>query len=85
MNLAKSQTDWERLRQLSDNEIDYSDIPPLEASFFREATLVSPKTKQSVTIRLDADIINWFKREGRGYQTRINTVLREHVQNQGQD
>ena len=67
---------------MSNGEIDYSDIPPLDEAFFREAQLVLPTSKQSITIRLDSDIIQWFKREGRGYQTRINNVLREYVQRQ---
>ena len=59
---------------MSDEEIDYSDIPELDSVFFEKATLVP--AKQLVTIRLDADVVAWLKRNGRGYQTRANKILR---------
>jgi len=70
----QSKTDWERVDSLSDEEIDYSDIPELDDVFFEKATLVP--AKKLVTIRLDADVIAWLKRNGRGYQTRANKILR---------
>jgi uncharacterized protein (DUF4415 family) len=70
----QSKTDWERVDSMSDEEIDYSDIPELDGVFFEKATLVP--AKQLVTIRLDADVIAWLKRNGRGYQTRANKILR---------
>ena len=70
-----SKTDWERLANMNDKEIDTSDIPELDAEFFRRAELRVP-VKQAVTIRLDADVLEWFKAQGPGYQTRINSVLR---------
>ena len=70
-----SKTDWERLANMNDKEIDTSDIPELDAEFFRRAELRVP-VKQAVTIRLDADVLEWFKTQGPGYQTRINAVLR---------
>jgi len=56
--------------------IDYSDIPPLDEAFFAKATQVWPPAKQQLTIRLDADVLSWLKANGRGYQTRINRILR---------
>ena len=56
--------------------IDYSDIPPLGDEFFRKATEAWPPAKQQLTIRLDADVLNWLRANGRGYQTRINHILR---------
>ncbi len=61
---------------MKDAEIDYSDIPPLDKSFFMKATEVWPPAKQQLTIRLDADVLNWLRANGRGYQTRINRILR---------
>ena len=61
---------------MKDAEIDYSDIPPLDKSFFTKATEAWPPTKQQLTIRLDADVLNWLRANGRGYQTRINRILR---------
>jgi uncharacterized protein (DUF4415 family) len=61
---------------MKDAEIDYSDIPPLDKSFFTKATEAWPPAKQQVTIRLDADVLTWLRANGRGYQTRINRILR---------
>jgi uncharacterized protein (DUF4415 family) len=75
----ESRTDWRKLATGSDAQIDTSDIPALNEDFFREAQLRTPKGKQLVSLRLDSDILDWFKRQGRGYQTRINAVLRAYV------
>jgi len=75
----RSRTDWRKLRKQRDNEIDCSDIAPLSKEFFAKATLRLPQPKSSISIRLDPDILDWFKRQGRGYQTRINAVLRMYV------
>jgi uncharacterized protein (DUF4415 family) len=63
-------------------EIDYSDIPPLDKSFFRKATEAWPPPKQQLTIRLDTDVLRWLKADGRGYQTRINRILRAAMESQ---
>ncbi len=78
----KSETDWERLEKMTDEEIDYSDIPPLGEDFFAHAELRLPRPKQTVTIRLDAEVVDWFKSQGKGYQTRINAVLQMYIQSQ---
>jgi uncharacterized protein (DUF4415 family) len=67
------------LAERPDSEIDYSDIPPLPESFWRNAVrnpFYRP-VKQQLTVRLDADVVAWLRRQGRGYQTRLNQVLRE--------
>jgi uncharacterized protein (DUF4415 family) len=56
--------------------IDFSEIPPLDEAFFRKATAAWPPKKKQLTIRLDADVLAWLKGHGRGYQTRINRILR---------
>ena len=76
----KSGTDWARLRRIKDEDIDVSDIPPLDDAFFKNATLRMPENKKAVSLRLDADVLDWFKDQGRGYQTRINSVLRLYMQ-----
>ena len=76
-----SKTDWERLAKLDDADIDTSDIPELDENFFRRAELRVP-VKQAVTIRLDADVVEWFKGQGAGYQTRINQLLQQYMQAQ---
>ncbi|MDO9106826.1 MAG: BrnA antitoxin family protein [Methylovulum sp.] len=67
------------LAELPDSEIDFSDIPPLDESFWKKAVrnpFYKP-TKTSTTVRVDADVLAWLKSQGKGYQTRINTILRE--------
>jgi len=76
-------TDWDRLRAMTDDEIHTAalsdpDSRPTDEAFWKEARVVMPKRKETVTIRLDADLLNWFRRE-RGYQTRINAILRAYM------
>lgn len=73
-----SKTDWQRLATMDDAEIDTSDIPELDDTFFKNAELRVP-VKQAVTIRLDTDVLEWFKGQGAGYQTRINQLLRRYM------
>jgi uncharacterized protein (DUF4415 family) len=63
-------------RRLDAKPIDYSDIPPLGEEFFAKATAAWPPAKHQLTIRLDADVLNWLKANGKGYQTGINRILR---------
>ena len=78
----KSRTDWARLESMADEEIDYSDIPPLEDDFFAKGELRLPATKPLISIRVDPDVLAWFKLQGSGYQTRMNTVLRMYMEAQ---
>jgi uncharacterized protein (DUF4415 family) len=75
-----SQTDWERVEAMTDEEIDTSDSPPLDDDFFAHAELRMPEPKQIITIRLDTDVVEWFKAQGKGYQTRMNAVLRRYME-----
>jgi uncharacterized protein (DUF4415 family) len=63
-------------RRLDAAPIDYSDIPLLGDEFFKKAAAAWPPAKHQLTIRLDADVLNWLRANGRGYQTRINRILR---------
>ena len=63
-------------------DIDYSDIPPLDKTFLKKATAAWPPVKQQLTIRLDGDVLDWLKGHGRGYQTRINRILRVVMESQ---
>lgn len=76
-----SKTDWKRLAGQADQDIDTGEVPELDEDFFQQAELHVP-AKQSVTIRLDADVLAWFKEQGAGYQTRINQLLRQYMQAQ---
>lgn len=78
---TSSKTDWERLAKMDDKDIDTSDIPELDDAFFQNAELRVP-VKKPVTLRLDADVLEWFKAGGKGYQTRINQLLRKYMESQ---
>ena len=73
-----SKTDWKRLAEMSDEDIDTSDIPELGDDFFNHVQLRMP-AKKSVTLRLDEDVLEFLKSEGQGYQTRINKLLRNYM------
>ena len=77
--MPASETDWQRLAALQDDEIDLSNLPEQGDEFFHSALLRIPSPKHAVTIRLDADVLDWFKAQGKGYQTRINAVLRLYM------
>lgn len=76
-----SKTDWKRLSEMDDKDIDTSDIPELDDAFFKNAEIKVP-AKQPVTLRLDSDVLFWFKSQGQGYQTRINKLLRSYMESQ---
>ena len=76
----RSRTNWTKIDTLKDSEIDFSDIPELGKAFFKRATLRLPEPKTAVTIRLDRQVLNWFKTKGPGYQTRINALLRAYME-----
>ena len=76
-------TDWKRLRTMTDEEVHAAittdpDIKPTDEAFWKKATVVMPRRKETVTMRLDADLVEWFRGE-RGYQTRINAILRAYM------
>ena len=75
---GQSKTDWARLDAMTDKDIDTSDIPEVTDDVFKKAILWSG-TKKQITLRLDPDIIAFFKKQGRGYQTIINAVLKKYV------
>lgn len=73
-------SDLKRLDAMSDSNIDYSDIPPLDEAFFRDARVVVPPGKKQLTVRLDADVLQWLKDQGKGYHSRINAILRAYYE-----
>ena len=72
------ESDLKRVDALRDEDIDFSDVPELDAEFFRKARVVVPPRKQQLTIRLDTDVLAWLKSQGKGYQSRINAILRAY-------
>ncbi len=80
----ESLTDWQRLDALQDEDIDLSDVPEITPEMFARAVvrrgLKPPPGKQQITIRLDADVLKWFRAQGEGYQNRINALLRAYME-----
>ncbi|MDJ0619639.1 MAG: BrnA antitoxin family protein [Calothrix sp. MO_192.B10] len=81
---SNSQTDWQRLDAMSDEDIDLSDCPEITPEMFAKAVvrrgLPPTKNKAQVTLRIDRDVLEWFKSQGRGYQTQINALLRAYME-----
>ncbi|THJ19919.1 MAG: 3-oxoacyl-ACP synthase [Nitrospira sp. CG24D] len=76
----RSGTNWAKIDALKDKAIDTSDIPEQGKAFFKRAMLRLPEPKTAVTIRLDQQVLKWFKAKGPGYQTRINALLRAYME-----
>ena len=71
------------IASMRDEDIDFSDIPELDESFWRNAELVEPDTTEQITMRIKRSVLEFFKKPSqRGYQTRINRVLETYVQRQ---
>ncbi|MBJ7443781.1 MAG: BrnA antitoxin family protein [Sphingobium sp.] len=65
------------MRAVKDEDIDFSDIPEADETFWKNAKVHLPdRAKMPLNVRLDADMVEWFRAQGKGYQTRINAVLR---------
>ncbi|ATO57161.1 BrnA antitoxin family protein [Bartonella sp. 1-1C] len=75
----KQRVEIDELAAMPDNAIDHSDIPPLDDAFWKNA-IRNPfykPTKTVTTVRVDSDVLAWLKSQGKGYQTRINAILRD--------
>jgi uncharacterized protein (DUF4415 family) len=82
--VPKGRTDWALLDAMTEEEIEANalsdpDNPPLEDDFWKNAIIVVREPKRPVQLRLDPDVLLWFKSQGPGYQTRINAVLRSYM------
>lgn len=76
---AAQKAELEALAKRPDSEIDFSDIPELDENFWQNA-IQNPyykPVKKSTTVRIDADVMQWLKAQGKGYQTRMNKILRD--------
>jgi uncharacterized protein (DUF4415 family) len=88
-DLKPGDTDWARVAALTDEEIeraiaeDPDAAPILDAEWFRNAVLVIPTAKVATSMRVDGDVMDWFKGQGRGWQTRMNAVLRAYAKAHG--
>ena len=85
-NFRRGKTDWARVDALTDAEIEQAvrndpDAPPiLDAEWFAKATLVMPEKKVPISLRLDRDVVSWFKSNGPHYQSRMNAVLKAYAE-----
>ena len=72
---------------MKDEDIDFSDIPMITPEMFARAVVrrgLKPiARKKQLTLRMDSDVIEWFKKQGRGYQTKINSLLRAYMEEHG--
>ena len=82
--LSNSQTDWQRLDAMSDEDIDFSDCPEITPEMFARSvvrrSVPVTKGKAQVTLSIDNDVLDWFKSQGKGYQTQINQLLRAYME-----
>lgn len=87
--LRPGDTDWGHVDALTDEDIeraiaeDPDAAPILDADWFRRAELVIPASKIATSMRVDGDVVDWFKAQGRGWQTRMNAVLRAYAKAHG--
>jgi uncharacterized protein (DUF4415 family) len=80
----KSRTDWARLDRMKDKEINLTDSPEISPEMFARAIVrkgLKPiARKEQLTLRIDSDVVEWFRRQGQGYQTKINALLRAYME-----
>jgi uncharacterized protein (DUF4415 family) len=80
----RSRSDWQRVDRIRNGEIDLSDVPEIPTEKFARALVrkgLQPVVRKAqITLRIDADVLEWFRERGAGYQSRINAVLRAYKQ-----
>ncbi len=82
MNRYEKPLTPDQIAATKDDDIDFSDIPELDESFWRQVKLVDPDLTEQITLRVKRSVLAYFKASGRGYQTRINRVLESYVRAQ---
>ncbi len=82
--MQQSQTNWKVVDAMEDKEINLSDLPEISPDKFAKAIVrkgLKPVAKKTqVTLRIDTDVLTWFKAQGKGYQTKINALLKAYVE-----
>ena len=76
----KDNTDYERLDNMKDEDIDYSDIPETNEALWANAKIVDHGNKKLISLRIDQDTLAWFKNQGGRYQRLMNDVLKHYMQ-----
>ena len=80
MSKKSIKSDLKRLDAMKDEDIDYSEIPDFDEEFLRAVEMKLSRGKKPVALRLDVDVLDWMKAQGKGYQSRINAVLRAYYE-----
>ncbi len=75
-----SQTDWTKLETMADEEIDTSDIPPLDEKFFADARLRMPRGKVAVTVSVDEDVVDWYQSQGEESKALMSAALKIYAE-----
>ncbi len=79
----KSRTDWKRVDALKDEDIDLSDMPEVSPEMFAQSVvrrgLKPVPRKAQLTLRVDSEVLDWFRKQGQGYQTKINALLKAYM------
>ena len=68
-----------KIKNLTEKDINYTDIPRTTQSFWADAKLIKQPLKKHISIRIDQDILDWLKSQGKGYQVKINNILRSYM------
>jgi uncharacterized protein (DUF4415 family) len=76
---STSRTNWTKLHSKDDSNISYEDSPETTKEFWKDAKVHMPVHKQPISLRLDEDIIIYFKKQGPGYQSKMNAVLKAYI------
>jgi len=76
----RSETDWERIDAMTDEMIDTSDIPPLTEEFFAKAKLRMPGPSVAITVRVEPEVLEWYKSQGADYGVLMAAALRIYVE-----
>ncbi len=82
--ISNPKTDWDQAGALTEEQVRDAieadpDAHPTDEEFWKTARVVLPRPKETITIRLDAEVLEWFRGRGKGYQTRINAILRSYM------
>ena len=80
MSKKPSKTDLAKLDAIKDEDIDYSDTPAFDDAFLKDVEMKFSPGKKAISLRMDADVLDWMKSQGKGYQSRINALLRKYYE-----
>ena len=76
---GEGKTDWKQLAEMSDSDIDCSDIPEMDQKMLAGAKLVRPRSQQKISINVDREVLEYFRKDGPGYQKRMNAALKSFM------